>query len=269
VWIALAVSLVLHLLPLGVFALLPAARPAPDQQNQGTVELLMEERKGAEPGAAPQQDSSRPVPPKRKSEAPVTPRAPAGQPPAGDPAAAEPAQPAPVSTATRDPDGEPVGGKPRGEPDGKQPGKTAAAQPQPQPQPPQPQPPQPPLPEPPRPAAPSSAPVFDFAGTESDTNATVMSGAILPAMPDDRSRNRPPIYPADAAMRGETGSVLVLIHVSAYGTAIGSDLIRSSGSASLDRAALTAVRKWHFHPAMKDGQAVPFDMPFNFVFAAQ
>ena len=109
---------------------------------------------------------------------------------------------------------------------------------------------------------------FNFAGTDSDTNARVVSGHVLPAMPDDRFRNRPPPYPMEAAMRRETGAVLVLIHVSAYGLATGADVVESSGSSSLDAAAVTAVRKWHFRPAMQEGRAVPFDMPFRFVFSA-
>jgi protein TonB len=85
-------------------------------------------------------------------------------------------------------------------------------------------------------------------------------------MPDDRFRNRPPAYPPEAEMRGEHGSVDVLIHVSESGIATGADVTQSSGVASLDRAALAAVLKWHFRPAIRDGRGVPFDMPFRFVF---
>jgi len=115
---------------------------------------------------------------------------------------------------------------------------------------------------------PAAAPVFNFAGTDSDTTAMVMpSDGILPAMPDDRFRNRPPAYPSDAARRGETGAVLVIIHVAPNGYATGAEVAESSGSASLDKAAVAAVRKWRFRPAMKGGLAVPFDMPFRFVFS--
>jgi protein TonB len=123
----------------------------------------------------------------------------------------------------------------------------------------------------PAPEAPPPAPKaleFNLAGTDSDTNAQVISGNVLPAMPDDRFRNRPPAYPLEAAMLGEAGAVVVIIHVSAYGLATGAEVAQSSGSASLDQAAVAAVRKWHFRPAMSEGQAVPFDMPFRFVFSA-
>jgi len=40
----------------------------------------------------------------------------------------------------------------------------------------------------------------------------------------------------------------------------------SSGYDILDQAAVTAVRKWHFRPAMQEGRSIPFDMPFRFIF---
>ncbi len=110
--------------------------------------------------------------------------------------------------------------------------------------------------------------MFDLAGTESQSNAEVLGGHILPASPDNRFRNRPPIYPEEAANRGEHGSVVLLIHVSGAGIATGVDVVESSGVASLDQAAVTAVRKWRFHPALREGEAIPFDMPFRFVFEA-
>ena len=110
------------------------------------------------------------------------------------------------------------------------------------------------------------APVFNLEGTESESNAIAFGAQILPAMPDNRFRNRPPVYPAEAQMRGQHGTVVVLIHVSENGVATNADVMESSGVGVLDQAALAAVVKWHFHPAMKAGQTVPFDMPFRFVF---
>lgn len=118
------------------------------------------------------------------------------------------------------------------------------------------------------PSSPASkqGPVFSLDGTDSDTNAMVLSGRILPAALDNRFRNRPPPYPNDAAMRGEHGDVLVVIHVAASGLAAGADVAQSSGSVSLDAAAIAAVKKWRFHPAMKEGQPIPFDMAIRFDF---
>ena len=108
--------------------------------------------------------------------------------------------------------------------------------------------------------------MFDLAGTESESNADVLGGHVVPASPDDRFRNRPPIYPYEAAVHGEHGAVMLIIHVSEAGVATGVDVVESSGVASLDQAAKTAVRKWRFRPALQEGRAVPFDMPFQFVF---
>jgi protein TonB len=62
--------------------------------------------------------------------------------------------------------------------------------------------------------------------------------------------------------------VVIVIHVTKSGAAAGADVVETSGVASLDRAALDAVLKWHFRPAMKDGQTMPFDMAMRFVFEA-
>jgi protein TonB len=243
--IAVALSVLVHLLPLGLIVFLPRAAPTEkNPDDQGAVELLMVERKGAEPSQPGQPDTptfqatepqiSKPsTAPPEKAETPPA-ETPVPPPPASNPASEPvPAPPSSPSHATTQSEAEP----PRPE-------------------------------NPPSHQAPVAAPVFDFAGTDSDTNATVMSGRVLPAMPDDRFRNRPPAYPSDAAMRGETGAVLVIVHVAPNGLATGADIAESSGSASLDKAAVTAVRKWRFRPAMQGGLAVPFDMPFRFVFSS-
>nr|WP_294514133.1 energy transducer TonB [uncultured Rhodopila sp.] len=233
--IAVTLSVLVHLLPFAVVALMPPLTPvkAPPEA-QGEVELLMVEQKGAAPSQAGQPSDGRDTPEAARPAAKAPDKA-------DTPSAAKPMPPLPATDAA----GEAVPPPP-----------SAAAE-------------TPPAPR----ASPSPPPkqealTFNFAGTDSDTNARVVSGHVLPAMPDDRFRNRPPPYPLEAAMRRETGSVLVLIHVSAYGLATGADVVESSGSALLDEAALGAVRKWHFHPAMREGLAVPFDMPFRFVFSA-
>jgi protein TonB len=232
--IAVALSVLVHLLPFGVVALMPPlvpVKPAPDAQ--GEVELLMVEQKGAAPSPAAQPSDGKDIPDAARPAEKAADKA-------DTPPAPKTAPPVPVT----DEAGEAVPPPP-----------AAATQAETPPNAPGP----PPKPE---------ALTFDFAGTDSDTNARVMSGHVLPAAPDDRFRNRPPPYPLEAAMKRETGAVLVLIHVSAYGLATGADVVESSGSSQLDAAAVTAVRKWHFHPAMQEGRAVPFDMPFRFVFSA-
>jgi protein TonB len=65
-----------------------------------------------------------------------------------------------------------------------------------------------------------------------------------------------PRYPRDAQRRGETGTVLLRVHVGPDGTPYSVDLVQGSGSRTLDRAASDAVRRWRFRPAVRDGQAV-------------
>jgi periplasmic protein TonB len=119
------------------------------------------------------------------------------------------------------------------------------------------------------PAKQQPALTFNLDGTDSLTNAEVFGDHVIPASPDNRFRNRPPLFPREAELRGEHGAVIVVIHVSDTGQAVAADIADSSGHAILDQAAVDAVLKWHFRPALKDGKAVPFDMPMRFIFEGQ
>ena len=65
-----------------------------------------------------------------------------------------------------------------------------------------------------------------------------------------------PEYPAQAFRAHEEGTVVVRVDVEARGTPTNADVARRSGSRELDRAAIDAVRKWQFKPALKDGKAI-------------
>jgi protein TonB len=245
--IAVVLSVGVHVAALLLVVTLPHIVPTEAQPHeQGTVELLMVEQKGAQPvQGGPPADTPAPAtpplpdadPPKavERKDAPPTPRSvatPAPPPSAhGDEPAPRPAENAEAKAPEAPPATE---------------AKQAEAQP----------------------VAPHSreAPVFDLEGTESESNAVVLGGRVLPASRDDRFRNRPPLYPYEAEERGEHGSVTLVIHVSANGLAAGVDVLESSGYDILDQAAVTAVRKWHFRPAMQEGRSIPFDMPFRFIF---
>jgi protein TonB len=110
------------------------------------------------------------------------------------------------------------------------------------------------------------APEINLPGNDSETNAFVIGDHVVPASIDAKSRNREPIYPLEAVRRAEQGAVMLLIHVSPEGLASGVDVLKSSGHASLDRAARDAVAAWHFLPAVKDGQPIPFDMSMRVTF---
>jgi protein TonB len=111
------------------------------------------------------------------------------------------------------------------------------------------------------------APKINIGGTDSDTNAIAIGPDLIPASVDSKYRNKDPIYPREAALRAEHGSVTLLIHVSPQGLADGVDIAESSGFPMLDKAAHDAVANWHFLPAIKDGKPIPFDMPLRVVFS--
>ena len=75
-----------------------------------------------------------------------------------------------------------------------------------------------------------------------------------------------PSYPAQALRDGESGTVLLRVHVGADGVPYDVDLVQSSRSRALDRAASDAVRRWRFRPATRGGQPVPGDVqvPISF-----
>jgi periplasmic protein TonB len=245
--IAVGLSVAVHLGAALLIVFLPRVMPKEaGPRDQGAVELLMVEQKGAEPGQASPPQESPPTPPqpaKNAQESKQEVHRPDTQ------ATASTGIPTPVAAESAD----------APPPTEETPRKTATAEDKPDAQ---------PSAVPPAPRKSQEAPVFDLAGTESESNAIVLGGKVLPASPDNRFRNRPPIYPREAAMLGEHGAVLLMIHVSEAGLATGVDVAESSGVASLDQAAIAAVRKWRFHPALREGRAVPFDMPFRFVFEA-
>jgi len=69
-------------------------------------------------------------------------------------------------------------------------------------------------------------------------------------------RSPEPTYPARALRRGESGEVVLRIHVDARGVPDRVEIAASSGSRDLDRAAQRAVQRWRFRPAMRDGSPV-------------
>lgn len=80
-------------------------------------------------------------------------------------------------------------------------------------------------------------------------------------------RSPAPRYPRSAQRRRESGTVLLRVHVLADGSVGSVDLVQSSQSRDLDRAASDAVRRWRFRPALRDGRpvatAVQIPITFN------
>jgi len=109
-------------------------------------------------------------------------------------------------------------------------------------------------------------PDIQFGGADFETNAIASGERVIPARPDAHWHNKEPVYPMAAAVRGEHGAVVLLVHISPAGLTAGVDILQSSGHASLDHAAIDAVWTWRFMPAVKDGQPIWAEMPWRVVF---
>lgn len=94
---------------------------------------------------------------------------------------------------------------------------------------------------------------------------TASSTARGVAVPAPRGNPRPE-YPEMAKRKGWQGECLLRVSVSPEGKATSVSVYRSSGYASLDQAALTAVRRWRFLPQSVGGACVAstIEVPVNF-----
>ena len=126
------------------------------------------------------------------------------------------------------------------------------------PRPPQPKPKPAAAPRPTAQAAITKAPAPD-AGNASITQqqaAASSSLVVFEGKPRYRIPPTPAVYPPRSIELGQQGEVLVRVRLEPDGGAAEIVLWRSSSFPLLDRAALTAVRGWHFLPAMRDGRPV-------------
>lgn len=83
----------------------------------------------------------------------------------------------------------------------------------------------------------------------------------------DASANCPtPKYPQAAEMREETGLVKLSLDVGVDGRVTKANVLKSSGSKDLDRAAMSAYKQCVFTPAMKDGVAIASTKPLAYDF---
>lgn len=76
----------------------------------------------------------------------------------------------------------------------------------------------------------------------------------------------PPTYPSALLRRGIGGKVIVTCSVDIKGVVSSSRIKKSSGQSALDKAALAAVGRWKFKPAIRDGRPIKAtcNIPFNF-----
>lgn len=90
---------------------------------------------------------------------------------------------------------------------------------------------------------------------------------VTPPRSDAAYLNNPrPPYPLAARRRGDHGTVLIRVLVTAEGIAASVGLEKTSGHSALDDAALSAVKSWRFVPARQGGQAIesPYVVPVVF-----
>lgn len=97
--------------------------------------------------------------------------------------------------------------------------------------------------------------------------AAVSRPALAPAFLPPQFRVRvEPTYPERARRAGVEGRVTVRLRISAAGEVLSADLAASSGSASLDAAALSAAQASRFTPAQAEAGAVPSDATATYRF---
>jgi protein TonB len=65
-----------------------------------------------------------------------------------------------------------------------------------------------------------------------------------------------PVYPPSSRRAGEEGTGIYRVLVDAKGRPLEVSVLNSSGFPRLDEAAMTAIKKWAFSPAMQAGQGV-------------
>jgi protein TonB len=110
------------------------------------------------------------------------------------------------------------------------------------------------------PATPRRAPSHDF-GTAAEAQQAAAGFLAAPAIvwegkPRYRHPPMPAVYPPRAIELNQQGEAVVRVRLDPDGSAVEIVLFRGSGFELLDRAALAAVRGWHFLPAVRDGRPV-------------
>jgi protein TonB len=109
---------------------------------------------------------------------------------------------------------------------------------------------------PPTPAAVTTA-TPTVTATTSAKPSTAPTASYTPARFDAAYLDNPaPRYPALSRKTGESGKVVLKVHVSAAGLPERIEMHSSSGFERLDNAATTAVQRWKFVPAQQNGEAV-------------
>lgn len=114
----------------------------------------------------------------------------------------------------------------------------------------------PPAPRPNAASAWTHAPAPDTGNAGMTRQASASSAIVFDGKPRYRLPPTPPAYPQRSIELNQQGEALVRVRLDPDGSVAEILLWRSSGFPLLDRAALAAVRGWHFLPAVRDGRPV-------------
>jgi protein TonB len=143
--------------------------------------------------------------------------------------------------------------------------------PEPPPPPPQPEkPPEKPTVVPPKPEKPKHEPAKHEKpakphAAEPHPAAPAKSGPVAAAPSIDRSQSCPtPQYPREAQEAGATGVTKLLFVIDENGHVVDSRVASSSGYTSLDQAALRALSRCKFNPAITNGQRQKASLPLTY-----
>ena len=72
-------------------------------------------------------------------------------------------------------------------------------------------------------------------------------------------------YPEEARRAGIEGTVTLSITIDNEGKAVAAKVLKGAGY-GLDEAALTAIKRFRFKPAIKGGEAVSTEMKYSYTF---
>ncbi len=101
------------------------------------------------------------------------------------------------------------------------------------------------------------------------TGAGVGDAAAAGLTPPRPRTQISPAYPRSARAAGAQGTVRITALIDATGAVVSAEVSRSSGTVSLDRAALDEVRHTTFQPAVQRGKPVPCRLIIPVRFAIQ
>ncbi len=109
-------------------------------------------------------------------------------------------------------------------------------------------------------AKPKAAPSQNLGSTGAAQQAAAgflpMPAVVWEGKPRYRYPPTPAAYPPRAIDLNQQGEVVLRVRLDPEGNAVEIVVHRPSGHQLLDRAALAAVKSWHFLPAMRDGRPV-------------